>query len=135
LTVAIYPHPGGSDQFAPLAPVHGLHRSAKLLTRPRLDLDKGYGAISGSNEVDVPVAVPEPALKYSPALTLKPALGDAFPADAQDLVMARHGNDSTTDGQHERHRPIASVIDLLRVIDSRSDDHSNHSNHSITRVL
>ena len=73
--VAVDPDHGGSLQLLALPPVNGLHRTTKIGPPPRLHLDEGDRPVLLDHEVDIPMAVPEPALNHTPPVLPQPSLG------------------------------------------------------------
>jgi hypothetical protein len=75
-----------------LAPAHGRNGPSERMSCPRLHLDERYcparsfALSSGRNQIDIAVAVLEPALCDLPTVDVKPFLGDAFATDPHFLA-------------------------------------------------
>ena len=91
LLEARYPDLGGSTELALLSPVDGTHRSAEIVRRARLHLDKRDGSAgpitlrSCCNQIDIPAPISKPPLGNLPAVNRKPSLRDFFAFASHDL--------------------------------------------------
>jgi len=85
----VHPHPGDFDDFAPLAPGHGLERTAEREAAPRLHFDERHESATPGDEVDLDAADTKPMGEDVPATGLQETNGLFF--TGKTALMARIG--------------------------------------------
>ncbi len=83
--VAVDPDRRRPGHLALLSPTHSLNGIAELVPGSGLHFHEHDRPLPLGNQVDVPVAAPEPPLKDPPPMAYEPSLGDALPGFSQCL--------------------------------------------------
>jgi hypothetical protein len=112
-SVSSYPHSGRTTQFAPFAPVDGLHGVAEIGTGSCLDLDEGHRSFPFGDQIHVPMPVAEASLQHAPSVLHEPTLSDTLAEFAKALVVVSGGSRSGH-AKSVQHPRVKSVTRELR---------------------
>ncbi len=122
-SVPSYPHSGRPAQFAPFAPVDGLHGVPEVGACSGFDLDEGDRSSPFGDQIHVPMPVAEASLQHTPSVLHEPALSDTLAEFAESLVVVSGGSGSG----HARSVQRARVQSVTRELRAESFSRVEHS--------